>query len=135
MNAKPTLDTNILIYAFGKKDDARKESAIEVIKKCNIVSIQVVNESIYVPLKKFNFPINELEKVIEFMKQNFIISDLNSSTLELTIKISARYGFSFWDSMIVASALSNHCTMLFSEDMHHSQIIEGKLEIINPFKN
>ena len=96
MTDKPTLDTNILIYAFGKQDDARKQIAKEIITKCNIISLQVVNE---------------------------------------TVKIAAQYGFSFWDSMMVASALNNHCSILYSEDLQHSQIIEDRLQIINPFNN
>src|SRR5450759_2250854 len=132
---KPTVDTNILIYAFGKQNDARKQIAKEIITKCNIISLQVVNETIYVLLKKFKFPHNELEKVIEFMKQNFVISDLNIATLDQTVKIAAQYGFSFWDSMMVASALNNNCSILYSEDLQHSQIIEDRLQIINPFKN
>jgi predicted nucleic acid-binding protein len=69
------------------------------------------------------------------MKQNFVISDLNIHILDQTIKISAQYGLSFWDSMMVASALNNHCSILYSEDMQDKQIIEGRLQIINPFKN
>jgi len=88
MTDKPTLDTNILIYAFGKQDDIRKQIAKEIIAKCNIISIQVVNETIYVLLKKFNFPHLELEKVIEFMKQKFVISDLNTTILDHTLKIA-----------------------------------------------
>ena len=72
MNDKPTLDTNILIYAFGKQDDARKQVAIEIITKCNIISLQVVNETIYVLQRKFKFPNHELEKVADF--KNKILS-------------------------------------------------------------
>jgi len=133
MTDKPTLDTNILIYAFGKQDDARKQVAIEIITKCNIISLQVVNETIYVLQRKFKFPNNELEKVTEFIKQNFVISDLNINTLDQTLIISEKYGFSFWDSMMVASALNNHCSLMYSEDLHHNQIIEGRLRIVNPF--
>jgi len=43
MNGKPTFDTNVIIYAFGKHDDERKEIAKEIIAKCNIISVQVVN--------------------------------------------------------------------------------------------
>jgi len=50
---KPTLDTNILIYAFGKNDDPRKQVAKEIITICNIISLQVVNETVYVQQKKF----------------------------------------------------------------------------------
>jgi predicted nucleic acid-binding protein len=133
MSDKPTLDTNILIYAFGKQDDARKQVAIEIITKCNIISLQVVNETIYVLQRKFKFPGHELEKVANFIKQNFVISDLNIQTLDQTLKIAETYGFSFWDSMMVAAALNNHCSILYSEDLHHTQIIEGRLQIVNPF--
>jgi predicted nucleic acid-binding protein len=134
MTDKPTLDTNVLIYAFGKQDDNRKTIAKEIITKCNIISLQVINETVYVLLKKFNFTLPEVETIVQFMKQKFVISDLNTHTLDQTIKISTKYGFSFWDSMMIASALNNHCSILYSEDMHHNQIIENRLQIINPFK-
>ena len=105
MTDKHTFDTNILIYAFGKQDDARKQIAKEIITKCNIISLQVVNETIYVLLKKFKFQHHELEKVIEFIKQNFVISELNIAILDLTVKIAAQNNFSFWDSMIVANMM------------------------------
>ncbi len=43
-----------------------------------------------------------------------------------------RYGYSYWDSLIIATALQNDCSILYSEDMQHNQLIEGKLRIINP---
>ena len=134
MTDKATLDTNVLIYAFGKQEDERKQIAKAIITECNIISLQVVNETVYVLLKKFQFSSHELDKVIEFMKQNFVISDLNIQTLNQTIKISAKYGFSFWDSMMIAAALNNHCSILYSEDMQNNQVIEDRLQIINPFK-
>jgi predicted nucleic acid-binding protein len=71
--------------------------------------------------------------VVEFIKQNFVISDLNLNTLDQTLKIAETYGFSFWDSMMVAAALNNHCSILYSEDLHHNQVVEGRLQIVNPF--
>jgi predicted nucleic acid-binding protein len=34
---------------------------------------------------------------------------------------------------MLASALENDCTILYSEDMQHNQVIEQSLRIINPF--
>jgi len=135
MTDKPTFDTNVLIYAFGKHDDKRKHIAKEIIATCNIISLQVVNETVYVLLKKFNFQEQELDKVIEFIKQKFVISNLNINILDKTLKIAARYSFSFWDSMMVASAIDNHCSVLYTEDLQHGQVIDGSLKIINPFIN
>ena len=95
--------------------------------------MQVVNECIYVLLKKFKFPINDVEKIISFLKQKFIISDLNIQTLDQTIKITTQYGFSFWDSMMIAAAPDNHGSILYTEDMNNNQLIETRLRIINPF--
>ncbi len=135
MTDKPTLDTNILIYAFGRQDDQRKQIAKTIITKCNIISIQAVNETIYVLLLKFNLTYNEVYEIVEFMKQTFVISDLNTNILDQAIKISDRYRFSFWDSMMVAAALNNHCSVFYSEDMQNKQVIEDRLQIINPFQS
>jgi len=44
-----------------------------------------------------------------------------------------KYQYSFWDSLMLASALENGCSVIYSEDMQHEQIIGKKLKIINPF--
>ena len=45
-----------------------------------------------------------------------------------------RYGFSVYDSMIVGAALEAGCDTLWSEDMHHGLLVEGRLRILNPFR-
>ncbi len=42
--------------------------------------------------------------------------------------------FSFWDSLIIASALHVDAKILYSEDMQDGLIVSGKLAIINPLK-
>ena len=51
------------------------------------------------------------------------------------IKIKEEYKLQFYDSLIIATALENSCSILYSEDMQHGQIIENSLKIINPFEN
>ncbi len=50
------------------------------------------------------------------------------------IDIREKYKFQYYDSLIIATALENKCTILYSEDMQHGQIIERQLKIINPFR-
>jgi predicted nucleic acid-binding protein len=47
-------------------------------------------------------------------------------------EIKLRYGFSYWDSLIVATALEADCETLYSEDLQHGQVLEGQLQIVNP---
>jgi len=47
--------------------------------------------------------------------------------------IKEKYHYSWWDSLILTSALENNCKIVYSEDMQHGQIIENTLKIVNPF--
>jgi predicted nucleic acid-binding protein len=49
------------------------------------------------------------------------------------VEIAERYRFSFYDSIIVASALIAGCKTLYSEDLQHRQIIDKQLTVIDPF--
>jgi predicted nucleic acid-binding protein len=49
--------------------------------------------------------------------------------------IMKKFNYSYWDCLILASALENNCTILYTEDMQDGQTVEGKLKILNPFKS
>jgi len=48
------------------------------------------------------------------------------------LEIKPRYGYSFYDSLIIAAALTAGCRRVYSEDLQHGQRI-GQLTIVNPF--
>jgi len=61
---------------------------------------------------------------------------MSYSTIEVGFALIEKYSFSFWDSLIVATAIKNGCNTLFTEDLQHNQRITfGKkhLTVINPF--
>jgi predicted nucleic acid-binding protein len=49
-------------------------------------------------------------------------------------ELRENYKFSYYDSLIISSAVLEDCYILFSEDMQDELIIENKLKIANPFK-
>ena len=59
---------------------------------------------------------------------------ITESTLLGAIDIHTGLGFSFWDSLIIKAALETGCDTIYTEDMQHGQVIEGRLTIVNPFK-
>lgn len=59
---------------------------------------------------------------------------IQAETTLSAVTIMERYQFSFYDSLIIATALAANCTTLYSEDMQHSQLIDNQLLILNPFK-
>ena len=61
------------------------------------------------------------------------VENLTLQTHDVGRALAERYGFSIYDSMIVASALVAGCTTLWSEDMQDGLLVEGRLRIVNPF--
>ncbi len=52
--------------------------------------------------------------------------------IESSWDIQDQYGYSWWDTLVISSALFLDCAYLLSEDMQHEQEI-ANLTIINPF--
>ncbi len=52
---------------------------------------------------------------------------------QLGLELQARYGFSFYDALIVVAALESGCIRLYTEDLQHGQQV-GELLIENPFR-
>jgi predicted nucleic acid-binding protein len=83
--------------------------------------------------KKTQIPENQIRSLIKGWYQDCRIINSNASQHLLASSLRDSYSFSYWDSLIVASALDAGCATLFSEDMKHGQKIENALTIINPF--
>ena len=100
-----------------------------------ILSTQVLKEFTNVSIrKKLHKTTVELKKHLIKIKASFIICEINPDTIVQAIDMHDRYKYSFYDSLIVATALENKCQKLYSEDLQHNQIINKKMKIINPFK-
>ena len=132
MNAS-FLDTNIVVYCFSDDDDKRRK-ALAILATKPVISAQVLNECANILKRKLNFKLEEIIVVINRLIQECHVVPLSAEITKAALTITERYGFSIYDSLIIAAALSANCTTLFSEDMQNQQIIDDKLTIINPFK-
>jgi predicted nucleic acid-binding protein len=131
-NNRTFIDTNIFLYLFAD-DESRKETVLSLFSERYMISTQIVNENVNVCLRKL-----KLSKEIAFahgkeLLNKFIVVNIYSSTITTSFEISSKYGYGYWDSLVIASALENDCNILFTEDLHTGQLIEGKLKIVNPF--
>jgi predicted nucleic acid-binding protein len=73
-------------------------------------------------------------KFINSLYQKHQVTELTKTIFTQASNIRRKYNFSYYDSIIVATALENECDVLYSEDMQHHQIVDDKLTIINPFR-
>jgi predicted nucleic acid-binding protein len=138
-------DSNIWLYSlmtdpiFGMPEDIRKQSiAATLIRQMRPViitqvSTQVINETCSVLMRKAKFEEVRIREVVEGFAAICTIVELTTDTLVQASQLRSGYGFSFWDGLIVASALEASASILYSEDMQAGLVVAGRLTIINPF--
>ena len=137
MNAvRAFLDTNIFVYLYSETElnkSARVSSVISAYQR--IVSTQVLNEFCNVCLRKMNFPVQFVKRAVEEICEMCELCEVNDLTIVKALDVHERYGYAYYDSLIIASALEHGCKYLLSEDMADGQVIEGQLAIKNVFVN
>jgi len=61
-----------------------------------------------------------------------LLQPADASVLLTALALRNRYGFSFWDCRIVAAAIEAGCATLWTEDLQSGQVIDQRLQIVNP---
>jgi predicted nucleic acid-binding protein len=127
------LDTNVLIYSVSN-DVAKKQRAVELLAKKNVViSTQIISESINVMYRKLNYDYSKIRRITDKFVEKTTLYPITHDTIHRALNIAEIYHYAYYDSQVIASALENNCTILYSEDMQHGQEIENSLKIVNPF--
>ncbi len=113
----------------------KRQLAANVLQQPNlVVSTQVVNEVCTNLIKKAGFNEEQIREVIQGFEQGCDVAVLTSDTLIQASELRSQYRFSFWDGLIVASALISGASVLYSEDMHNGLVVSKQLKIVNPFQ-
>ena len=128
------IDTNLLIYlATAVTEKAEKVDSLIAKSKDTLISTQLLNEFASACFTKNLLAFDEIQRYVHEFNQYFNVATVDFKIISESFDIKRKYKYSWFDCMIIATALLNHSTVLYSEDMQHKQKI-GKLTIINPFK-
>lgn len=135
MPDKVFIDTNILIY-FISAEEGKKIKAKDVIFSSQdvYISSQVINEFISVCFSKELLGVEEIITLVNDLLKALQFSPVEESTIKKALQIKKDSKYSYWDSLIIASALENNCATLYTEDMQDGQVVDDNLIITNPFK-
>jgi len=132
------LDTNILAYTFDHTDEQKLTIADDLVKRAfagtGCISLQVVQEFLNIALRKFNPPMSrkQAEQYLDMVLNPLCTYYPNMETYRRALMIQERWQYSWYDSLIITAAIDSECSVLYSEDLQHGQIIET-LTITNPF--
>jgi predicted nucleic acid-binding protein len=125
------LDTNILVYA--QQTGIKADISQDLIAAGGTISAQVLNELANVLRRKQGRSWGDIELVLDDIDNTLDPAlPLTDKTSRMAIALARDNGLSFYDALIVASAIEAGCDTLYSEDMQHGRTI-GDLTIRNPF--
>jgi len=131
-------DTNVLVYLFDsdhpdKQARARKLFEQEVRNGSAVLGSQVLQEFYVAATRKLAVPLDPLSAETALMKlAQLPVSQVSTDQVLRAAARCRQEKLSFWDSLIVESALNSGATRLYSEDLQHGRSIEG-MSIVNPF--
>ena len=127
------LDSNVLVYAF--TTDPRATRAQELLERGCIVGAQGLNEFTNVARRRLGMTWGEVREALAAIRIVCrTILPINIDTHTDALRIAERYGYGIFDALMIASALSGNCGVLWSEDMQDGIIVDRRLRIANPFR-
>jgi predicted nucleic acid-binding protein len=131
-------DTNVLVYLFD--DDAPEKQALartvlqrEVEDGRAVLSTQVLQEFFVATTRKLADPLSseDGERAVRDLAELPVIQVTTRLVLD-AVRRTRKTGFSFWDALIIETALAGGADRLLTEDLQHGQRIDGLL-VENPF--
>jgi predicted nucleic acid-binding protein len=131
------VDTNILVYAHDETAAEKRERARLLLARLwrsgeGCLSVQVLQEFFITVTRKVPKPLDAAAAaaiIADF--SHWRVHSPGPDDVLRAIDSHRRHGISFWDAMIVCSAASLGCGILYSEELSPDQRYDG-IEVCNP---
>jgi predicted nucleic acid-binding protein len=134
MRDKAFVDTNVFVYLYSIDEPEKLVRAYMAIEKFDcITSTQALNEFCNVCIKKLHTPIDVICRSIDEISDACLVSKIDEAIIKKALVLHQDYGYSYYDCLMLSSALVYDCKYLLSEDLKDGQIIENSLTIVNIF--
>ncbi len=132
-----TLDTNILIYAVDARDGRKREIAARIVEAaagldCPL-ALQVVGEFYAAATTKLKLAARDAAGRAAQLVAGFDTFAYSLQAVRAALAEVPKGRFSYWDSVLLASAAEAGCTTILSEDMADGARF-GSIVVTNPFR-
>jgi predicted nucleic acid-binding protein len=132
------VDTNVIVYSLDLTAGTKNLRARELMERLwadqrGAVSVQVFQELYVTITRKVRTPITP-RRAIEIIEElaGWMVHAPTAADIVAAAQLSVRHQISFWDAMVVRSALETGSSVIWTEDLQHGQKIES-VAIRNPF--
>ena len=138
MSDRTFIDSNVLLYAAEEKAGTKAARSAEWLRYLlrtglGIANLQVLNEVTNVLIKHGGMRPEAVFSIVDGYAL-FGSSAINFETVAAARILHFENGYSWWDCLLLASAIELRCRFFLSEDMQDGHRIRG-LTIISPFRH
>lgn len=133
------VDTNLWVYRLDRREPDKSAFVRDWLHKLAaeheiVVSTQVMIELRSVVTRKFEPPLSpdDTRVALEVLSAFEVVGTHSSLVLDAH-ELSLRERLSWFDALILESAIRSHCDVLYSEDFDHHRRFGG-LTVLNPFR-
>jgi predicted nucleic acid-binding protein len=136
------VDTNVYFYAHDEREPAKQAACRAWLiamgqRRVGQTNLQVANEFTDVVRRKRR----DIEPETVFHLAGEIMvwgaAPLSADTVRVARRLHSQIGYSWWDCLLLASALELGCTHFLSEDLQDGQVVTDSsarsLTIVDPF--
>jgi predicted nucleic acid-binding protein len=136
MNRSCFIDSNLWLYVHLSDQDPDKRERLRPLLSDGsvrrVISTQVAAEVAANLVRKGRIPEPTVRMILTTMQQACDVVPVTVGTGIAASHLREAASLSYWDSLIVASALEAGCSELWSEDLQTDRVFAGRLRIINP---
>lgn len=93
----------------------------------------MLNELSAILSRKFGVNWPQIGNIVTELTSRCAVVQVTLSSVQTAIQLAERYGYRYYDCLILATALEHGCGIVFSEDMQHGQLIADQLAVLNLF--
>jgi predicted nucleic acid-binding protein len=139
MSGRAFLDTNVIVYLFDGRVPSKQLAAGRLLQRLvnedvvRVVSTQVLQEAYSALTRKLGMdPAAALAALRMMEAARFSVEMVDVPLIWRGAERSIENKLSFWDGLILESARTAQCTVLYSEDFQTGMTFDG-VTVRNPF--
>lgn len=130
------LDTNVLAYAEGVGDEARRAATHQLLNvlpaELVVIPVQALGELFRVLTGKRGLSAKKARNAVLGWADTFDTAESTQTAMISALDIVAEHRLQIWDALMLAVAAESQCRMFLSEDLQHGFTIRG-ITVVNPY--
>lgn len=130
------VDTNVLAYAEGLNDAAKRDIALSILEalppESTFLPVQTLGELFSVLVRKARRPAAAAAEAVLSWGDAFPLIESSGDVLLAATDLAQAHAVGLWDALILSAAAEARCRLLLSEDLQNGFTWRG-VTIANPF--